>query len=99
MSRYLVRDNKLIMDIFKVYPWLIERPIDTEIKSYVVIPQTAGYTRKIANIVYGNHDLHWIISSFNYKWYGDISMVNDLNWPYSGTTIYYPSRLIINTML
>jgi hypothetical protein len=99
MSRYENGGRDIDGGIFKKYPWLKNKPDNDSILSFKVTPQMAGYPRRVAQQVYGNHNLHWVITAFNYKWYGDLRASDGFNWPRPGQVIYYPSRLIINPTL
>lgn len=77
------------------YSWLVIKPNDREIYTFKVTTQTAGAPRRIAQQVYGDHDLYWVLVSFNNRWYKDPGALQVMNWPVAGQVVYYPSRMII----
>lgn len=78
------------------YPWLIEKPSDDNINIFRVVTQNAGEPRRIASAVYGDHNLYWVITAFNSRWYQDAGATNVFDWPVAGQIIYYPSFSIIS---
>lgn len=83
----------------KNYPWLRVKPADQDIGTFKVTTQTAGAPRRIAQTVYGDHRLFWILPMFNSKWYNDARATAVLNWPVAGQVLYYPRSYVINPTL
>lgn len=81
------------------YSWLVERPEPQLIRTYKVTTQTAGSPRRIASQLYGDHNLWWIITSFNNRWYPDPGSLQVLNWPKAGQIIYYPVRVVFSATI
>jgi len=81
--------------IWELYPWLQTRLSDTDILTFKVTSQNAGRPDLIAQGVYGNSQLYWVITSFNNRWYNDAGARNVLGWPYAGSVIYYPSSSVV----
>lgn len=81
------------------YSWLITKPDINDILTFKVTTQTAGAPRRIANTLYGDHNLFWVLVAFNNKWYFDPGALNVLNWPVAGQIIYYPKRYVITPTL
>jgi len=77
------------------YSWLVTKPIDTDISSFKVNTQTAGAPRRIAQQVYGDHNLYWVLVMFNNKWFADPGALQVLNWPVAGQVLFYPNRYVI----
>jgi len=72
--------------------YLIERPVDDHIKKFKVTSALEGRPDLIANQVYDNPHLAWVIIAFN-------GTRDVLNWPRAGDTIEYPiSRLVITEL-
>jgi len=81
------------------YSWLRVRPIDSDIGAFKVTTQTAGSPRRIAQQIYGDHRLFWVLALFNSRWYSDARATSVLNWPVAGQILYYPRRYVINPTL
>ena len=81
------------------YSWLKVKPADTDIRTFKVTTQTAGAPRRIANILYQDHNLFWVLTMFNNRWYNDARALNVLNWPVAGQILYYPVSSVINPTL
>lgn len=77
------------------YSWMTVRPADTDISTFKVTTQNAGAPRRIAQAIYGDHELYWVLPMFNSKWYADSRAMQVLNWPVAGQVLYYPQRHII----
>ncbi len=78
------------------YPWLIQKPADNLIRTLKINTNLANDARKIANQVYGDHELYWVIVAFNSVWYNNSGATNVFNWPASGQVIYYPLFSVIS---
>lgn len=78
------------------YPWLLEKPADSLIRTLKINTNLAGDARKIANLVYQDHQLYWVIVAFNVVWYSDNAAMNVMNWPAAGQVIYYPEFSVIS---
>ena len=84
---------------FANYPWLVVKPPDSAIRIYKVTTKTAGEPRTIANVLYRDHNLFWVLAAFNNKWYADPGAMNVFNWPSAGQIIYYPTFSIISATI
>lgn len=81
------------------YSWLITRPIDQDIGTFKVTTQTEGAPRRIAQQLYDDHRLYWVLVLFNNRWFPDPGATQVLNWPVAGQVIYYPRSYVINPTL
>jgi len=100
MTRYKNAQDILYKDHetkgrLRSYSWLKEKPADNNILTFKVTTQTAGSPRRIAQQVYHNHKLYWVLAMFNNRWYSDPGALQVLNWPVAGQVVYYPSRNIV----
>ena len=77
------------------YSWLITKPADQDIGTFKVTTQTAGAPRRIAQKLYGDHRLYWVITMFNNRWFNDPGALQVLNWPVAGQVLYYPKSYVI----
>jgi len=94
--RYL---DKEILARWENYSWLVVKPNEDDIQTLKILSQFAGDSRTIANNLYGDHNLYWVLNSFNYKWYNDYGAMNVFAWPSAGQVVYYPVRSIIVTSI
>ena len=81
------------------YSWLRVKPDDKDIGTFKVTTQTAGAPRRIAQALYGDHRLYWVLAMFNSRWYNDARSTAVLNWPVAGQVLYYPKSYVINPTL
>jgi len=104
MGRYtgtskIIYQNRETLGKFHNYPWLIIKPNESQIKLYKVTTKTAGDSRRIAQAIYGDHNLFWVFAAFNSKWYSDAGAMNIFGWPSAGQVIYYPTFSVISATI
>ena len=104
MTRYDNAEDVLYKSIetkarLRDYAWFRVRPVDADIGTFKVTTQTAGAPRRIAQVLYGDHRLYWILPLFNSRWYEDARATSVLNWPAAGQVLYYPRSYVVNPTL
>src|SRR5688572_1447345 len=67
--------------------FLVTRPPEDQIGVFQVTTGVVGRPDKIANILYGDSRLYWVLVSFN--------NVRDIRWPMAGDLIEYPIEDIV----
>jgi hypothetical protein len=70
--------------------WLLVKPPESEILTYLVSARFEGRPDLISNALYGTTSMDWVIVSFNLQFYNHSEEV--FGWPKAGTTIWYPTR-------
>jgi hypothetical protein len=85
----LNRDGKETFGIAKKFDFL-DRDIlqEGEIKTLVVDIDGAGRPDQLAEKIYGNVDLGWILIQFNH-------IENPFNWPLNGQVIEFPDPSVV----
>ena len=90
-TELILEDGVETFGTWSMPSYLIERPIDDNIKKFKVMSALEGRPDLIANQLYGTPSLDWVLIAFN--------GVRDLNWPRAGDTIEYPIPRIVVTEL
>lgn len=98
-SRYrstpkIIEDGKETIGVWKEPSYIKTKPSDSNIGVYQVRKSKEGRPDLIANQLYGNTKLSWVLIAFNAAHYNNGAR-NSLNWPLAGTTIYYPVESIV----
>lgn len=68
--------------------WLKKRPNNNQIGNVIITSDLEGRPDKIAQAVYGDDKLDWVIIAFN-------SPLNPLGWPKTGERVEYPAESIV----
>ncbi len=68
--------------------WMRERPSDDEIGAFRVTSATEGRPDLIADAVYGEPLLFWVLIAFN-------RVGDSLNWPRAGDVVEYPVDSVV----
>ena len=85
----LNRDGKETFGIAKKFKFLDRNNLkEDEIDRIVVDADIAGSAWKLADEVYGDPDLLWVIMQFNH-------IENALNWPLNGEVIEFPIATVV----
>lgn len=98
-SRFLISDPILTRDgdptygIAKKYKFLTKSNLnDKQIGTFVVDADTAGRPDRLADRIYNDPELHWILTIFN-------RVDNPLNWPLNNQVIEYPTPVTVSAEL
>ena len=87
----LTRDGEATFGIAKKFRFLNRSNLnDEDIETRVVEFEFAGRPDKLADDIYGDQDLHWILILFN-------RVENPLNWPKNGQVIEFPIPIVVST--
>ena len=89
----LTRNGDKTFGVMKKFKFMDRTNLDeTDIKRYVVQPNRSGRPDLIANDIYSDSNLFWILIFFN-------KVENPLSWPTNGEIIEYPRLNAISVEL
>lgn len=90
-----IYDGKLTLGIWQDFSWLREEPEGQFIGRFYVDNSLEGRPDLIADRIYSNPLLDWVIIAYNVRISKRLDAQNVLNWPKAGTTIEYPDRTLV----
>lgn len=93
-ERTIIRGNETF-GAWAQQSWLKVKPDDRFIKVFQVDNRYDGRPDLISDDVYNTPLLSWVLIAFNAIHYNDKLARSAFRWPRSGSTIYYPSDVIV----
>lgn len=85
---FVIMNGERTIGKWKRPSWLNKRPASADIGRIVVPSQYEGRPDLLANYLYSNSELDWVLLSFN-------NVDNPFGWPRTGTTVEYPSEYVV----